>query len=125
MARLSWTHYTFGDGTGHLVGSAEPFEMPRFEPESWTRDAACREPRDLDDWHQPPNSLRTKAAREVCATCPVREQCLDFAIRNRIDNGIWGGLTEKELRALLLKAYKKARAKTLVVIRPKRRKAAS
>jgi WhiB family transcriptional regulator, redox-sensing transcriptional regulator len=39
-------------------------------------------------------------ARRVCAACPVRQACLDYAISNRISHGIWGGLTERERRAL-------------------------
>ena len=39
-------------------------------------------------------------ARQVCAACPVRQPCLDYAISNRIVYGIWGGLTERERRAL-------------------------
>ena len=39
-------------------------------------------------------------ARRVCARCPVRQPCLDYAITNRIVHGIWGGLTERERRAL-------------------------
>ncbi|HEY1823986.1 MAG TPA: WhiB family transcriptional regulator [Trebonia sp.] len=42
-------------------------------------------------------------ARRVCAGCPVRQQCLDFAMRTREPAGIWGGTTPeervKELRA--------------------------
>jgi WhiB family transcriptional regulator, redox-sensing transcriptional regulator len=40
------------------------------------------------------------AARQVCAACPVRQPCLDYAITNRIAYGVWGGLTERERRAL-------------------------
>ena len=39
-------------------------------------------------------------ARQVCAACPARQACLDYAISNRIVHGIWGGLTERERRAL-------------------------
>jgi hypothetical protein len=39
-------------------------------------------------------------ARRVCAACPVRQPCLEYAITNRITHGIWGGLTERERRAL-------------------------
>jgi len=39
-------------------------------------------------------------ARRVCAACPVRQACLDYAITNRIVHGVWGGLTERERRAL-------------------------
>ena len=40
------------------------------------------------------------SARQVCAQCPVRQQCLEFAVSNRIGYGIWGGLTGPERRAL-------------------------
>jgi WhiB family redox-sensing transcriptional regulator len=39
-------------------------------------------------------------ARQICAQCPVRQQCLEFAVSNRIVYGIWGGLTGPERRAL-------------------------
>ena len=39
-------------------------------------------------------------ARRVCAGCPVRQACLDYAITNRIAYGVWGELTERERRAL-------------------------
>ncbi len=39
-------------------------------------------------------------ARQVCAPCPVREPCLEYALSSRITSGIWGGLTERERREL-------------------------
>ena len=39
---------------------------------------------------------REKRAKRVCATCPVREQCLTYALTRNEKYGIWGGLTEKE-----------------------------
>lgn len=38
-----------------------------------------------------------KEAKAVCNKCPVRERCLDFAIRNE-EVGIWGGMTTTERR---------------------------
>jgi len=38
----------------------------------------------------------TAEARAICARCPVRSQCLAFALRTRQVHGIWGGLTEEE-----------------------------
>lgn len=35
-------------------------------------------------------------ALSVCAGCPVREQCLDFAMQTAEVNGIWGGTTPEE-----------------------------
>ena len=39
-------------------------------------------------------------ARRICARCPVREPCLDYAISHGIVHGIWGGLAERDRRAL-------------------------
>ncbi len=44
---------------------------------------------------------REKAAKAICATCPVRQPCLDYALRIREPHGIWGGLNEAERRQLL------------------------
>ena len=35
-------------------------------------------------------------AQRVCAGCRVRQQCLDFAMRNGEMHGIWGGTTPEE-----------------------------
>jgi len=35
-------------------------------------------------------------ARRICADCPVREECLDFALRTQEPAGIWGGTTPEE-----------------------------
>jgi WhiB family redox-sensing transcriptional regulator len=41
-----------------------------------------------------------RAAKAVCAACRVRERCLEFALRERVSCGIWGGLTGRERRQL-------------------------
>ncbi|MGH9290867.1 MAG: WhiB family transcriptional regulator, partial [Acidimicrobiales bacterium] len=33
--------------------------------------------------------------------CPVKEQCLEHALANRIDHGVWGGCSERERRRIL------------------------
>ncbi|CAL9585718.1 Transcriptional regulator WhiB [Streptomyces sp. enrichment culture] len=37
-------------------------------------------------------------AKELCGLCPVRRDCLNFALENVLKEGIWGGLTEAERR---------------------------
>lgn len=39
-------------------------------------------------------------AKSVCAMCPVRFECLTWALESGQDYGVWGGLTEGERRAL-------------------------
>ena len=64
----------------------------------WRELAACRGT-DLGLFF-PERGESAGPARQVCAACPVRQPCLDYAITNRITDGIWGGLTERERRAL-------------------------
>ena len=40
-------------------------------------------------------------AKAVCLACPVRTECLADALDNKIEFGVWGGMTERERRALL------------------------
>ncbi|MER7805346.1 WhiB family transcriptional regulator [Streptomyces parvulus] len=40
-------------------------------------------------------------AKALCTGCPVRTDCLALALDERIEHGIWGGMTERERRALL------------------------
>ena len=40
-------------------------------------------------------------AKAVCLACPVRTECLADALDNRIEFGVWGGMTERERRQLL------------------------
>ncbi|GAA2528281.1 hypothetical protein GCM10010435_85800 [Winogradskya consettensis] len=40
-------------------------------------------------------------AKRICRSCPVRYECLADALDNRIEFGVWGGMTERERRALL------------------------
>jgi WhiB family redox-sensing transcriptional regulator len=64
----------------------------------WKADAACR---DLDtDIFFPDNDANAAPALEVCASCPVRQACLDFALSTRQNDGVWGGHTETERRKL-------------------------
>jgi WhiB family transcriptional regulator, redox-sensing transcriptional regulator len=42
-----------------------------------------------------------RAARQMCAGCTVRLECLVDALDHRISFGVWGGMTERERRALL------------------------
>jgi len=68
---------------------------------SWQDRAACRGIDALlffgpDHEARPEREIREAKAKAVCTLCPVRVQCLDYAVRNPIRHGIWGGLNEEE-----------------------------
>lgn len=42
-----------------------------------------------------------RSARELCFGCDVRVECLADALDSKMAFGVWGGLTERERRALL------------------------
>lgn len=48
-----------------------------------------------------PDGADQKRARLICASCTVRAECLAEALDNRIEWGVWGGMTERERRRLL------------------------
>jgi WhiB family redox-sensing transcriptional regulator len=66
--------------------------------EDWTPSAACRKAQ--------PDELFVRGAeqnkaKQLCTGCPVRTECLAEALDNQIEWGVWGGMTERERRALL------------------------
>ncbi|MEW5539360.1 WhiB family transcriptional regulator [Streptomyces cyaneofuscatus] len=65
---------------------------------SWRENAACRsaDPEELFA-----DSAAQSRAKAVCGGCPVRAECLAEALDNRVQFGVWGGMTERERRALL------------------------
>jgi WhiB family redox-sensing transcriptional regulator len=49
----------------------------------------------------PSNGVGVEAAQRTCAGCPVRDECLEYALVNRIEQGVWGGASERERRRIL------------------------
>lgn len=49
----------------------------------------------------PSDGVGVDRARKICATCPVIETCLEFALEERIEHGVWGGCSERERRRIL------------------------
>ena len=75
--------------------------------ETWQLKAACRGPHAAIFF--PPShferkeekEIRERRAKSICATCPVRHPCLDYALSIREPHGIWGGLNELERKQLM------------------------
>ena len=49
----------------------------------------------------PSDGVGVEVAKRVCADCPVKARCLEYARDNRIDHGVWGGTSERERRRIL------------------------
>ena len=60
----------------------------------WFTDAACRG-KGVADWFDPVG-VGASRARQVCHQCPVRSDCLDFALADPSLHGVWGGLNARE-----------------------------
>ncbi|MDT0396133.1 MULTISPECIES: WhiB family transcriptional regulator [Streptomyces] len=71
--------------------------------DNWRRRAACRtEDPDLffPIGTSGPALTQAEQAKAVCRRCPVREQCLEWALGTGQSIGVWGGTDETERRAL-------------------------
>lgn len=78
-----------------------------YDPKEWRQEAACR---DVDtSVFFPETDEEAAAALALCATCPVRESCLEFALVTRQDDGIWGGMTETDRKRLRRRRQEAAR----------------
>ena len=64
----------------------------------WPKNARCKATDPDELFVQGAAQNRAKA---VCLGCPVRTECLADALDNRVEFGVWGGMTERERRALL------------------------
>jgi WhiB family redox-sensing transcriptional regulator len=76
---------------------------------NWDAEAACQSVEPEVFFPEPQNAAEAAAATVVCRGCPVRTQCLEFALSARLDHGVWGGLTETERRSLRRSRQRKAR----------------
>lgn len=45
--------------------------------------------------------IRENKAKEFCSTCPVKGECLNYAVEHGITTGIWGGVREETLRSMV------------------------
>lgn len=76
-------------------------EAPKTDSgiENWRAQALCQyEP---PETFFPSDGAGVGTAKKICAECVVKEPCLEYAIENRIDHGIWGGTSERQRRRIV------------------------
>jgi WhiB family redox-sensing transcriptional regulator len=49
----------------------------------------------------PSDGIGVQVAQRICAECPVKATCLEYALANRVEYGVWGGTSERERRRIL------------------------
>jgi hypothetical protein len=67
--------------------------------QNWRASAACADYPDEVFFPHPNDDGR--AAKRICAECPVARECLTEALTKREEHGVWGGLTEHERRQII------------------------
>lgn len=76
-----------------------------FSRPDWQKDAACRGM--MNDPDNPTffiargdQAQMLKKVRKICEECPVTSDCLEFAIRLDIEQGVWGGKSTRERKII-------------------------
>jgi WhiB family redox-sensing transcriptional regulator len=86
-----------------LVGERPPeLSVAPPDPDSetaWMSDGNCR--LHPPSTFFPSDGVGVDRARKICKGCPVGELCLEYALQNRIEHGVWGGCSERERRRIL------------------------
>jgi WhiB family redox-sensing transcriptional regulator len=86
--------YLFVNGASHH----SPSLADLLPAEPWLPDAACAQTD--PEMFYPEKGGSTRQAKSVCGVCEVRADCLDYALANDEQFGIWGGLPPRERRKL-------------------------
>lgn len=73
-------------------------------PQPWTKYAECTDPSVNPDWFFPEaktaDAYEIATALRICASCRVKNQCLNYAIETYPNDGIWGGVRPSQLKKL-------------------------
>jgi WhiB family redox-sensing transcriptional regulator len=83
-----------------LMDLPAPLPLPPDHQEhQWMLRGLCRELEPAEFF--PSDGVGVERARKICAQCPVKDECLEYALTYRIDHGVWGGASERERRRIL------------------------
>lgn len=104
--------------TGPRATTAPARRQPETDPGAdWRLRGECRSVEDFDLFFPGGNGneaqAQTEKAKAVCGRCPVRRECLNWALDTQQDDGVLGGLSEDERRALHRRHSRKYRAGAL------------
>src|SRR4051812_36677469 len=83
----------YGFSEGEMIVDETPEEY------AWMLQARCRGASPTEFF--PSDGLGVESAQHICHGCPVQVECLEYALENRIEHGVWGGASERERRRIL------------------------
>jgi WhiB family transcriptional regulator, redox-sensing transcriptional regulator len=93
-------------GTHVMHRSSETYMDIDLSPEQqmpegmeWMLQAKCRGATAQEFF--PSDGSGVERAMRVCDGCPVKSDCLEYALEQRIEHGVWGGASERERRRIL------------------------
>jgi len=72
-----------------------------FEETEWTEEAACAGHPTEVFFVDVGKSSNIPIAKAICRSCPVQKECLDYALRQKEEFGVWGGATPAERNNIL------------------------
>lgn len=85
-----------------IFGQYRDWGLGDMPEASWVHQAACS-PKTAE-WFFPVSKAATRtvrAAQSICGGCPVINACGEYAVSTGQTEGMWGGLTEEQLRRLV------------------------
>lgn len=74
----------------------EPLPRPTIVIGPWIRNGLCVDVEDPEIFFPPRSAGHADEAKAICADCPVRRECLRYALKAPEEFGVWGGLDEVE-----------------------------
>lgn len=85
------------------LGTTNASPTPPSTHDDWREEASCRTvdpelffPSGVGGLH----AQQERNAKKVCKNCPVRQQCLRWAVETGQHTGVWGGLSEQERKGM-------------------------
>lgn len=67
----------------------------------WADQAACQNADPEAFFVETGDSVTTEKAKNICRRCPVVDDCLEYALKERITFGVWGATTANDRRLLM------------------------
>jgi WhiB family redox-sensing transcriptional regulator len=80
---------------GTPIFPSHPFD----DNPNWTNTAACKGATEIF-YPERGDNVSARKAKKICANCPIKQKCLEYALYHNERIGIWGGLTDRERERL-------------------------